>query len=74
MNTNSFRVCVSSSKMHDNRTITFFPWKQANDVNYFTEGKCSIIYTQQKKVKEITENHGIKVHQKKQIFNFHLFV
>ena len=27
-----------------------------------------------KKVKEISENHGLKEHQKKQLLNFHLFV
>ena len=32
-----------------------------------------VLYTQQK-VKEISEKHGIKEHQKKQLFNFHLFV
>ena len=31
-------------------------------------------YTQQKKVKEISENHATYEHQSKQLFNFYLLV
>ena len=36
--------------------------------------KSFLIVYSTKTVKEISENHGIKKHQKKQVFSFHLFV